>query len=150
MAAVFDTKPVARDGDRLDQAAMCLSGACLVHCLALPVVMVLAPWFSLGIFGEQWFHLALVVLVLPISLVAFRLGYRQHGGRGMLLPGLSGLALVALAAVMEFAHLGSHELAAGLTSLGGVLLIVGHWRNLRARRCLVSPGESLSGPPRLR
>jgi len=135
MAAVIETKASPRQGDRLDQAAICLSGACLVHCLALPVLMVLAPWISLGIFGEKWFHLALVVIVVPISLFAFRMGYRQHGGRGMLLPGLSGLALVALAAVMEFAHIGSHELAAGVTSLGGILLIVGHWRNLRGRRC---------------
>lgn len=136
MAAVFESKVPVRKGDRLDQAAICLSGACLVHCLALPVLMVLAPWISLGIFGEKWLHLALVVFVVPISLVAFRTGLRQHGNRRILAPGLAGLALVAVAAVMEFAHIGSHELAAGLTSIGGVLLIVAHWRNLRRRRCL--------------
>lgn len=136
MAAVFESKMPARKGDRLDQAAICLSGACLAHCLALPLLMVLAPWVDLGILGEKWFHLALVVFVVPISLLAFRTGLRQHGDRGMLLPGLSGLALVSIAAVLEFAHIGSHELAAGLTSVGGILLIVAHWRNLRGRRCL--------------
>lgn len=139
MAAVFESKTSVRKADRLDQAAICLSGACLVHCLALPVLMVLAPWVSLGVFGEKWFHLALVVLVVPISLFAFRTGLRQHGDRGMLLPGLSGLTLVSLAAMLEFAHIGSHELAAAVTSVGGVLLIIGHWRNLRGRRCLRTP-----------
>ncbi len=141
MAAVFDSEIRTREGDRLDQAAICLSGACLLHCLAVPLLLVLAPWVSLGVFGDQRFHLAMVVVVVPISLFAFRIGYRQHRARGMLLPGLSGLTLVGLAAVMEFIHLGSHELTAGLTTLGGVLLIIGHWRNLRARRCLRTPVE---------
>lgn len=136
MAAVLESKVPTTPSGRLDQAAICLSGACLVHCLALPVLMIVAPWISLGIFGEKWFHLALVVFVVPISLVAFRSGLRQHGNRRLLAPGLSGLALVAVAAVMEFAHIGSHELAAGLTSVGGVLLIIAHWRNLRGRRCV--------------
>lgn len=145
MAAVFESKAAAPEGDRLDQAAICLSGACLLHCLAVPVLMVLAPWISLGFFGEKWFHLALVVFVVPISVLAFRLGLRQHGDRRMLLPGLSGLGLVAIAAVMEFAHIGSHELAAALTSLGGILLIVGHWRNLRGRRCARPAGGPITG-----
>lgn len=141
MAVVFETKVSARTGDRLDKTAICLSGACLMHCLALPVLMVLAPWINAGIFGETWFHLSLVALVVPISLFAFRTGLRQHGRKNMLLPGLAGLALVMLAGIMEFAHIGSHELAAGLTSVGGILLIIAHWRNLRGRRCL---GASLS------
>lgn len=146
MAAVLESKAVAPPGDRLDQAAICLSGACLLHCLALPVLMVLAPWISFGIFGAKWFHLALVAFVVPISLVAFRTGLRQHGNRRILLPGLAGLALVAMAAIMEFAHIGSHELAAGITSIGGVLLIVAHWRNLRGRRCLrPANGSALTG-----
>ncbi|MGY6553673.1 MAG: MerC domain-containing protein [Wenzhouxiangella sp.] len=136
MAAVLETKVSARKADRLDQAAICLSGACLVHCLAVPVLLMLAPWISVGFFGEKWFHLALVAFVVPISLFAFRVGLRQHGQTGILLPGLSGLGLVTLAGVMEFAHIGSHELAAGITSVGGILLIIAHWRNLRGRRCL--------------
>ena len=145
MAAVFESKAAAPDAGRLDQAAICLSGACLLHCLALPVLMVFAPWITLGIFGEKWFHLALVVFVVPISLLAFRTGLRQHGNRRILLPGLSGLALVAVAAIMEFAHIGSHELAAGITSIGGVLLIVAHWRNLRGRRCARPAGGPITG-----
>ncbi len=140
MAAVFEDKSPARRGKRLDQVAIGLSGACLVHCLALPIAMIFAPWISLGIFGEEWFHLALVVFVVPISLIAFRMGLRQHGRRAMLLPGLSGLALVAMAGVLEFFHIGSHQLAAGLTSVGGILLIIAHWRNLRARGCRVAGG----------
>lgn len=136
MAAVLErSNPPRKADDRLDHAAICLSAACLAHCLAVPLMVVAAPWLTLGVLGEQWFHLGLVVVVLPLSLLAFHLGYRQHGQRGMLLPGLAGLALISLTAVLEFAHLVSHELAAGMTSLGGVLLIIGHWRNLRQRRC---------------
>lgn len=136
MAAVIESKVSLRKGVRLDQAAICLSGACLIHCLAIPVLLVLAPWINVGFFGEKWFHLALVAFVVPISLFAFRIGLRQHGQKNILLPGLTGLGLVTLAGIMEFAHIGSHELAAGITSVGGILLIIAHWRNLRGRRCM--------------
>lgn len=135
MAAVLDREIRPRKADRLDRAAICLSAACLAHCLAVPLLLVIAPWLALGVLGEEWFHLVLVALVVPLSLLAFKLGHLQHGRRGMLGPGLAGLALVALAAILEFAHIFSHEVAAALTSVGGVLLIFGHWRNLRARRC---------------
>ncbi len=133
MAAVFE--PVRRGAkkERFDQAAICLSAACLLHCLAVPLLLVLAPWLSMGVLGEEWFHLTLVVAIIPLSLLAFRAG--AGAGRKVLVPGLAGLGMITLAAVFEAFHLMDHAVAAGLTSVGGILLIVGHWRNLRARGC---------------
>ena len=139
MAAVLKPLPKTVDPDRFDQAAICMSVACLFHCLAVPLLLIAAPWLSLGFLGEEWFHLSLIALVVPLSLIAFHLGFRLHGSRRMLAPGLVGLGLIVLAAVFEILHVVDHLIAAGLTSAGGVLLIIGHWRNLRARRCTVRP-----------
>lgn len=144
MAAVLD--PVRRDAKkaRFDQAAICLSAACLLHCLAVPALLVLAPWLSMGVLGEKWFHLMLVLAIVPLSLIAFRAGSGTQGRRWVLGPGLAGLGMITLAAVLEALHLMDHSVAAGLTSVGGILLIVAHWRNLRAQSCRTGRNRTAS------
>lgn len=140
MAAVFDTEKPKIRNQVFDRAAICVSGLCLVQCLLLPVLVVVTPLASVGFLGEEWFHMALLLVVLPLSLLAFSLGFRRHRNRAMWIPGGLGLVLIALAAIAEISHLASHWQAAVLTSLGGLLLITGHWLNLRYRRlaCLKS------------
>jgi hypothetical protein len=135
MAAVFKSDKQVINGAVLDRAAICVSAVCLVQCLLLPVLLVISPLVSLGILGDAHFHLALLAVILPLSLAAFALGYRRHRNRQMLIPGLSGLAVIILAAGLEGGVLGPLG-SALLTSLGGVLLILGHWINLRQRRQL--------------
>ena len=75
-----------------------MSIVCLVQCLMLPVLVVVSPLTSLGFFGEESVSFfCWLTLILPISLIAFALGYRIHRNRSMLIPGLTGLAIVAAA-----------------------------------------------------
>ncbi|QOC22947.1 MerC domain-containing protein [Wenzhouxiangella sp. AB-CW3] len=141
MAAVFKTRADARPGATLDRLAICVSAACLAQCLLLPVLVVVTPLMSVGFLGEEAFHLFLLAVIVPLSILAFGLGYRLHRNRSMLVPGGMGLGLVATAAVLEATVL--HGLtAAVLTSLGGVLLIAGHWLNLRQRRRVCTTPQS--------
>ena len=144
MSAVLKQAPLKGSGKGFDQAAICVSAACLVHCLVVPALLVVAPWLSLGFLGEEWFHLTMVLLIVPLSLVGFRLGYRRHGNRTALKPGFFGLALIVLAAVFEATHIVSHTVAAVLTSIGGIALIVAHWRNLKPCRCTLARPEHVS------
>ena len=80
----------------LDNMAVALSGICLVHCLTLPVLIALLPFMSQ--FGEGHFHVQMLLVVLPVSILAFLMGFRRHrvksviawGGVGMLLLVLGG------------------------------------------------------------
>ncbi len=137
MAAVPESAKACRENPRLDQAAICLSAACLMHCLLVPVLLVLVPWISMGLLGEKWFHLVLALAIAPLSLLAFRAGFARRNRRSILVQGLVGLVVIVFAALMEVFHLASHEVAAVLTSVGGVFLILAHWRNLRSRACSV-------------
>jgi hypothetical protein len=141
MAVVFKSNPEAKNGALFDRAAICVSAACLAQCLLLPVLVVTTPLVSVGFLGNELFHLFLLAVVVPLSLLAFALGYRTHRTTSMLVPGLVGISLVVAAAVLEVAHI-SELTAAMLTSLGGVFLIAGHWLNLRQRRraCLRPQG----------
>lgn len=133
MAAVFKTDKQEVSGALLDRAAICVSAVCLAQCLFLPLLVIFSPLISLGMFGAELFHLILLGLILPLSLVAFALGYRTHRNAQMLVPGLAGLVVIMAAAWLEGGTLGPLAVAL-LTSLGGVLLIIGHWINLRQRR----------------
>jgi hypothetical protein len=117
----------------LDRAGICLSLVCLVQCLLLSVTLVFAPFISLGIFGSEAFHRLLLALIVPLGLVAFASGFRRHRSLPLLAAGLVGLALVVTAAMFEGGAL-SPLAASGVTSLGGLLLVLGHWFNLRKRR----------------
>ncbi|AKS40731.1 MerC domain-containing protein [Wenzhouxiangella marina] len=134
MAAVFKPNPPNTDaGSALDRAGICVSAVCLVQCLLLPVLVLVSPLGSLGFFGEEAFHWLLWFLILPISMAAFGLGFRQHGNRRMLVLGGLGLALVSFSTFFGHELLGTLGTAL-VTSLGGGLLITGHWLNLRQRR----------------
>lgn len=131
MAAIIKSEPVGRSAGFFDRAAICISGLYLAQCLLLPLV-VAASLISLGAGAVAGFHLALLVIVLPLSLLAFALGYQRHRSTRMLMPGLGGLSLLVLAAALEPAL----DLVARtmLTSIGGALLITAHMLNLRDRR----------------
>jgi hypothetical protein len=133
MAAVLNAPERTAQTSLLDRAGICVSAVCLVQCLVLSLTIVLAPMMSLGIFGSDLFHRLLLMLILPVSIGAFWLGYRSHRSLALLLTGLAGLALVLAAAVLEASVLPPLA-ASALTSAGGVTLIVGHWLNLRRRR----------------
>lgn len=135
MAVVFKSSERTLRASLVDRAGICVSAVCLAQCLVLSLAIVLAPFMSLGIFGSHLFHRLLLIPILPLSLGAFWLGYRNHGSRGLLLAGLLGLSLVLVAAVLEGAVL-SPLAASGLTSAGGLTLIISHWLNLRRRRSI--------------
>lgn len=133
MAAVFKSPERIKRASLLDRAGICVSAVCLLQCLLLSLVIVLAPMLSLGIFGSDLFHFLLLAMILPLGAAAFWIGYRSHQSVAVLLTGLVGLGLVLAAAILEATVL-SPLAASGVTSIGGVMLIVGHWLNLRHRR----------------
>ena len=54
----------------LDRFSIGFSTLCLLHCLAVPVLVSVLPVFATFAFADERFHLALVVLVVPTSIVA--------------------------------------------------------------------------------
>ena len=63
---------------RLDQAAIALSGLCMIHCVAS-----VAGLFAVGLlsaFGgvDEIFHLAMLAIIVPVSVLAIVAGYRRH------------------------------------------------------------------------
>lgn len=107
-----------------DVFAATLSGLCVVHCLATPVLLALgSSGLLLGIFSSEWFH---YLMLLPISvLLAWSLpgGWCVHKRKAPFALGLAGF-LVLTAALFA-----PHDAETALSVSGGLLLISAHLYN---------------------
>ena len=111
----------------LDLSGISLSGLCLVHCLAMPILAAALP--VLAVFSEaEWLHKAFVLLALPVAAIAaitLRAGRDKVGILALLVAGLS---LLVTGAFVEPLH--DHETS--LTVAGAICLASAHiWRWMR-------------------
>ena len=88
----------------LDGFAVALSALCLLHCLALPLVVAGLPF--LAQFAESHLHAQVLIFVLPLSVVALGLGYRHHRDPRIVLAGAAGMLLLIAGATVAHARFG--------------------------------------------
>ncbi len=135
MAAVL--KQQQRDTDLpvswLDRLGIGVSAFCLLQCLALPVLLVAAPSLSAGFLSHEVFHVVLLAVIVPVSGLAYTLGYLSHRNPRIWVPAAAGLAFLVLAVWLEHEHALPPLGVAAVTSIGGILLIIGHVLNLKSR-----------------
>lgn len=116
-----------------------LSVLCLIHCLALPVLIAFAPAMLRGLPGDDVTHRSLAVAIALVGLLAFRTGYKVHRKRWVLGVFILGLLLVSTAAALGEAVLtGGGE--AAITVCGGLLLVSAHFFNHSFCRSCPAPG----------
>ena len=128
----------------LDGFAILLSGTCMLHCLALPLLVTVFPIVQGSLLEEQYFHLIMLVLILPTSLIALTVGCRKHKDRWTIALGAVGLTVLTITALFGHDLLGTFGERV-TTSIGGVVLAVAHIRNyLSCRRvdCQHEPSEA--------
>lgn len=117
-----------------DLTGIALSFTCLIHCLALPLLLLLAPALSRWIVLPEGVHAAILLLALPAAAIAMRDGWRRHR---RLMPGLLAVAGLGLLAAGLAAHegwfaVGDPEAADRLlTSVGALTLATAHLVNWR-------------------
>ena len=118
------------DHTRLDRAAIWVYGLCLIHCFAVPFAFLLAPSVYAGLdTTETQTHWLLFGLALPISAIALNRGYRPQPNLMTVSLGSEGLLLMLLGVT----HLFGHELEIFLTTVGAIMVLVVHLRNMHGR-----------------
>lgn len=121
----------AQTAPLLDRTAVALSGLCLLHCLALPLLILGTP-FVAALAGSHW-HAPMLLLVVPVSLFAIVMGYLRHGNRPIVVMAAVGLLLLIFAGTVAHDAL-SATTDRTLTVIGSLLLAAVHWRNSRLVR----------------
>ncbi|RCJ15947.1 hypothetical protein A6S26_06545 [Nostoc sp. ATCC 43529] len=114
----------------MDKTAIALSTACAIHCLFLPLVVVMLPVFAWTYVGSEDFHRLLLWFVFPISALALIQGCRRHKDRIVLSFGIFGLALMSATVIFGYEIL-SEEGERVATVLGATSLAFGHFRNYK-------------------
>lgn len=119
--------------EMLDKVAVVLSAVCLLHCLALPVLLTAGAITGSMFMDEEVFHLAMLVGIVPISVIALTIGCRQHKDLITIALGVVGLAILIFTALFGHDFFG----IAGeryVTSVGGLILAGAHIQNYRICR----------------
>lgn len=110
----------------LDRLGVCLSLACAVHCMSVPVLLSLLPVVGLGVLGDESVEALFLVMSSILAVASLCWGYRLHRRvRTFLLLG----------AAMAFIAAGRFLVGDGLESIcvvmGAGLLASGHFVNRR-------------------
>ena len=138
-----------------DKFSICLSMCCIMHCLALPVLIVLLPSISSLWINDEIVHVYLVLLAIPISLFAMVKSLKVHNNYKCISLAVIGLLLLIAAIFMhdigsffgeqghgeekghveEHGHDEHHGIGGLLekifTVLGALILVGAHILNLR-------------------
>ena len=109
----------------LDSIAISASFACLVHCLALPLLIAALPSIAEILNIPESFHMAMVVIAVPTSMLALGNGYRKHGTIFPIAIGVMGLCFMTVGAFWSV----SKPFETALTVMGSVMLALAHVGN---------------------
>ena len=138
----------------LDRLGMGLAMICAVHCLLTPVLVICLPLIATSFWTNQDFHLWMLGLVAPLTILSLFLGCRKHHDRWMIVLGSLGVILLIAGITFGFfdghqahacgqactkdisflAMVFPHGIESFLTNLGGFCLVCTHVRNYRLCR----------------
>ena len=112
----------------MDRVAVMLSAVCLLHCMAIPLVILVLPALSGLLLGsETLVHWLLLGVAVPISGLALWVGYSRYRNLRSVLLGTVGLLLMFVAVT----HLFGRAPEVPLTLVGVALVACAHLLNIR-------------------
>ena len=92
-----------------DKLSICLSLCCILHCIALPVIILMIPSFASLWINNEKVHVILVLLAVPISLFAMAKSLRVHHSYKCISLAVIGLSLLVGAIFMHDINFGSES-----------------------------------------
>ena len=103
---------------------MCTSALCMVHCLAIPLVLILGVEGVLQWIDHEWIEQMIIGFSMIIGLVAFGGGYLRHRQHFVPVLFVAGMLLIVNGESV------SHEwLGLTLSLFGASIIIYAHYNN---------------------
>lgn len=113
-----------------DKTAVSLSLLCAIHCLAMPLLVVLMPAIAGMFIADEVFHIWLAFAVIPVSVYALTMGCKKHKRYQLLIIGGIGVAILLSAPIVGHDFLGE-TWEKILTAIGAVIIAFAHVLNFR-------------------
>ena len=111
-----------------DKFAMTISMACAAHCFFTPTFLILTSGIFSFSFDNELVHKLIVLIAVPVSIYALRLGYKNHKTASFMPAGIIGLCILILVVALGESTLGEFG-EKGLTLLGSIMVMFAHYRN---------------------
>ena len=111
-----------------DKISICLSICCILHCIALPIFILIIPSFASFWINDEQVHLYLVLLAIPISLFTMFKSLKHHNSYKCI--SLAGLGLLLLISAIYIHDLGE-IFEKSFTIVGATILFIAHFINMR-------------------
>ena len=92
-----------------DKLSICLSLCCILHCIALPVIILMIPSIASLWINNEKVHVILVLFAVPISLFAMAKSLRIHHNYKCISLAVIGLSLLVSAIFMHDINFGSES-----------------------------------------
>ncbi len=125
-----------------DLAGVGVSVACVIHCVAPPLLLLLLPATGVAWLADPTLGWVFVGVAASIAVAALGAGFTRHGRLEALVLGVAGVLVMALG--HGLAGSSEWEMVAG--TVGGAALIAAHLRNRTlvraAARCQCSACET--------
>tara|TARA_R110000868_G_scaffold304437_10_gene565132 strand:+ start:4278 stop:4679 length:402 start_codon:yes stop_codon:yes gene_type:complete len=112
-----------------DRVGIGLSGICAIHCLLVPVIVSLIPLWPAFEELHGYTHLFFFLAIAPTVILSLR---KRHESLRITLFLIGGVLVIFLAWFFN-ETLGEYG-EAGVTLVGSLLLIRGHWLNYKFKR----------------
>ena len=109
-----------------DKLGMCTSFVCALHCLAIPIFLILGVDSALVLIDQEWIELTIIMLSFLIGFVSFLVGYVQHRQHFIPVLFLAGFLLI-----INGESVASSWLAVILSVAGASIIAYAHFQNLK-------------------
>ena len=120
--------------NKVDKAGIACSGMCAIHCALSPIIAFSSPGI-VRFFENEWIHIGLLILIVPIAIFAFIKGHNVHHNIKPFALGFIGLVLLLSAVILEaIFNIEIEYLETILTVFGCVILTIAHFLNIKYQR----------------
>lgn len=121
---------------RWDRIGIFLSSLCVVHCLLLPILMVVSPATAIFFKSEEnYVHTYLLLFLIPVAFFALYSGFRMHKEKKPIFLMIVGVAFVLAGTFLAHKWLG-HVWEPVVVTIGSVIIVRAHLLNSHhCRKC---------------
>lgn len=113
----------------MDKLGIWISGLCALHCIALPIVLSIAPLMADSFVAAEWFEHSILSLSMLIGLSALLIGYFRYHKQFYPI-----IALIIGGIIYWQKDIFGHAFEPITIALGASLIIAAHLVNLRLCR----------------
>ena len=114
---------------QIDRLGMCASALCIMHCIAVPILLIFGVDSLLWWLEQEALELFLIGLSLTIGLVSFAAGYLRHKQHFVPVLFVAGFLLL-----VNGESVGHGWVAVGLSVSGALVIAFAHVENLKWKR----------------